>query len=248
MYTPVVAQVVQSYTTDGTIAASTAKGTVYLHFVKLDATGTVGGTPVRAIGSGEQIRTFPLGGQSPDGGVSDGSGRLATLKSGANQNVMDWSLLLAGVLQSDGSTAPAGKYQAATKNFYAASGFEAIYGVSGGGPAFMYDGIKTSTTGTTVPGNFTRILTGLALDQETPRSVATHQGHLYLGYYSGIVQQSNLDNVLYFDPSLGLGGAQGYGMSDRVTGMATVNGDTLAVWTQKSVQVIQGQVNVGNAV
>src|SRR5262249_12977760 len=34
---------------------------------------------------------------------------------------------------------------------------------------------------------------------------------------------------------------------DRVTGIASINGDSMAVWTQSTVQMIQGQVSSGNA-
>lgn len=162
---------VQNYKQSGDTVTSNAAGTLYIQFIAAD--GTVGGTPIRAIGASEKIRTFPASAQAPDGGVLDGSTLLANTAGGNNMNVMDWSALLAGVAQPDGSIAPASKYQSITKNFYGSSGYEAIYGVSGGGPAFYYDGIK-STSAKGVPGNFCRILTGLAPNLETPRSVTAH--------------------------------------------------------------------------
>lgn len=244
-YQPVVAQVVQFYKQSGNTISSNAAGTVYIHFVQAD--GTIGGPPSRPIGSGEIIRTYPGSGQAPDNGVADGSTLLANSASAATLNMMDWSALLAGATQSDGSIAPASKYQSITKNFYASTGYDAIYGVSGAGPAFYFDGIKVNARNATIPGNFARILTGYSADKEMPRSATAHQGHLMLGYLAGTVQQSDSANVLVYDPTLGNRDATEYGFSDRVTGMASINGDSLAVWTQTTVQMIQGQVNAGNA-
>ena len=180
------AQVVQHYQQGGSLASSTASGTLYIQFI--NASGTVGGTPTRPVGSGETIRTYPTNGATPDGGAADGSTLLATSASTALMNVMDWSATLTGAPQPDGSTSPPSKYQSVTKNFYASSGLEAIYGVSGGGPAFYYSGIKLDASGNVVPGNFARILTGLPLQFETPRGIEAHQGHIMLAYYAGVVQ------------------------------------------------------------
>jgi hypothetical protein len=160
---------------------------------------------------------------------------------------MDWGALLAGATQSDGSIAPPSKYQSITKNFYASTGYDAIFGVSGGGPGFYYDGVKVNASNVSVPGNFSRILTGYAADKDKPRSVEAHQNHLMYGYLAGTVQQSDSANVLVFDPTLGNRDATEYGFSDRVTGIRSINGDSMAVWTQSTVQMIQGQVDAGNA-
>jgi hypothetical protein len=244
-YQPVVAHVVQFYKQSGSNASSNAAGTVYLQFVQPD--GTVGGPPSRAIGAGEAIRTFPSSAQAPDGGAADGTTHLSDTSSGATLNVMDWGALLAGATQSDGSIAPPSKYQSITKNFYASTGYDAIFGVSGGGPGFYYDGVKVNASNVSVPGNFSRILTGYAADKDKPRSVEAHQNHLMYGYLAGTVQQSDSANVLVFDPTLGNRDATEYGFSDRVTGIRSINGDSMAVWTQSTVQMIQGQVDAGNA-
>lgn len=156
---PVHAQIVKHYRLSGTNGASTAAGSVYLQFIQ--SNGAVGGPPARAIAASEQIRSWPGGNVQADGGVLDSSIQYALTSSTHNQNTMDWSALLAGVGQPDGSTAPASKYQSVTKNFYASTGLEGIYGVSGGGPAFYYDGVKADASGNSVVGNFSRILTGL---------------------------------------------------------------------------------------
>jgi len=236
------AQVVMHYQQGGDLSLGSATGTLYFQFIQSD--GTVGGIPPRPIGSDEQIRTWPANGNTPDGGMADGSTLLALTSVAADMNVMDWSALLTGAPQPDGSMAPASKYQSVSKNFYASSGLDAIYGVSGGGPAFYYDGIKTGSTGNIIPGNFSRILTGLPLQFETPRSVEAHQGHIFLGYYSGVIEWSNAVNVLSFDPALYDGTAGTNGFGERVIGIKSINGDSLCVWTQSTIQMMQGNFNV----
>src|SRR5262249_51205948 len=150
------ARTVQHYQQGGDLTADSATGTLYFEFES--ASGVIG-PPSRTIGTGEIIRTYPGNGAVADGGVADDSTYLATAASAANENVMDWSALLSNAPQPDGTLAPPSKYQSATKNFFASSGLEAIYGVSGGGPAFYFDGIKFDSSGTVIPGNFSRILT-----------------------------------------------------------------------------------------
>ena len=241
-YQPVLARVVMHYEQNGDISTSNAAGTLYFQFIQPD--GTIGGLPVRPVGSDEHIRTLPTGGRAPDGGANDGSTLIADTATAAAINVMDWSALLQGQLQPDGTNAPPSKYQSVTDNFYASTGLNAIYGVSGGGPAFYYDGIKRLSNGNVTPGNFSRILTGLPLQFETPRSVVSHQGVIILGYYSGVIQWSNNQNVLSFDPTLNGQTAGNDGFGSRIMGMASINGDSLCVWTPSKVQMMQGNFNI----
>lgn len=88
------AQIVQHYQQGGSLPSSSASGTLYIQFIS--ASGTVGGTPSRTVGSGETIRTYPQNGATPDGGAADGSTLLATSASVADLNVMDWSATLTG--------------------------------------------------------------------------------------------------------------------------------------------------------
>ena len=236
----VKAQVVMHYQQGGSLSTSNATGTLYFHFIQSD--GTVGGIPSRPIGSDEQIRTLPANGATPDGGSTDGSTLLAVTATAADMNAMDHSALLAGAPQPDGSTAPPSKYQSVTKNFYASAALEAIYGVSGGGPAFYFDGVKTDASGTTIPGNFSRILTGLPLRFETPRGIAAHQGKLVLTYYSGVMQAGNSENVLSFDPTLYDRTAFDLGIGEHVTGVASVNGDVLAIGGVATIYMLQGNL------
>lgn len=216
--TAVVADVVQSYLTSGTVAGMDAKGHLFL----------MADTPSRAVGADEQIRTYPLPGVTP-AGPGDGSVLIAMTENSLTKNVMDWSSLL----NNQGSDPGANKYQYDTGNFTAVAGFEAIYGVSGCGPAFMYDGYA-----------FTRMYTGIgAEDEDTPRHVRVHQGRLFLGYESGTIVFSDANNPLSYDAAIGTAGF--IPITSPIRGLMKLNGDTLAQMTQTGVTMIQGDVSKG---
>lgn len=227
--TAVKANVVQHYKSTGNVQTSDAAGVLYFQFVQAD--GTIGGQPSRPIGGNEDIRTYPVAGIFPDISNYTNDTLLANTSAIASMNVMDWSSLIAAPPLQDGTSAPPSKYQYVAKNFYASTGFDALYGVSGAGPAFYYDGINSS-----------RIQTGLTGVLESPRHITEHQGHIVLGYYSGITEWSNSDNVLTFDPVLNSRDAGGQGFGEAIRGMHSMNGDALAVWTRTTVKMIQGQL------
>ena len=217
--TAVVADVVQSYLTSGTVSGSDAKGHLFL----------MGDTPSRLVGADEEIRTYPAPGFTPDGGASDGSQLIAMSENSLTRNVMDWSTLL----NNQGQDPNQSKYQYDIGNFTAVAGFEAIYGVSGAGPAFMYDGYA-----------FTRMYTGIgAEDEDTPRHVKVHQGRLFLGYESGTVVFSDANNPLSYDAAIGTAGF--IPITSPIRGLMKLNGDTLAQMTQNGVTMIQGDVSQG---
>ena len=213
--TAVLAEVVMPYQTSGSVAMSTAKGHLFLMNVGTN----------RPVEADEEIRTYPGPGVTPDGGA-DGSTLIAMTENSMTKNVMDWGALLTG----QGKQPIKAKYQYVTGNFYAAADFDAIYGVSGCGPAFMYDGFA-----------FTRIYTGTPEQDDIPRHACIHQSRLFLGYRSGSVQFSVAGNPLSFDP-LQFAGEIGVGAAVR--GLMELNGDTLAEMTQKGVSMIQGDVGL----
>lgn len=182
----------------------------------------------RPVLANEEIRSLPAAGVTPDGGATDGSTLIALTAVSMEKNVMDWS----GLLTGDGREPNRSKYQYDVSNFYAAADFDAIYGVSGAGPAFMYDGIA-----------FTRILTGTPLQDDKPRHVRVHQSRLFLGYPSGSVQYSEPGDPLTFDALTGTSGEISVGAAVR--GLMQLSGDALAIIHQKGVSMIQGDVGLG---
>lgn len=213
--TAVTAEVVQSYKSSGIIGAigNEAKGTLFLMNVGTN----------RPVGADEMIRTMPPDiATAPDGGAADGSQLIATSETAMAKNVMDWSSLL---------TARGSKYQYDTHNFYAAADFDAIYGVSGAGPAFMYDDYA-----------FCRIYTGTPAEYELPRHVIAHQQRVFLGYKSGQYMWTEPGEPLVFNAVEGTSAEDGVGSAIR--GFMTLNGDTLAIFNQRGVNMIQGDVGL----
>lgn len=206
----VISEVVSSYKTSGSIDTQNAAGHLFL--MNYDHS--------RQVGENEEIRTYPGPGVVPDGGASDGSLLIATTSTAVKRNVLDSSSAIA---------AQESKYQSVTGNFYATVGFEAIYGVTGAGPAWMYDGYA-----------FSRVYTGLSDSDEMPRHVAIHQARLVLGYAAGTIQFSSPGLPLTFDP---LNFAGEIGLASKVNGMYPLNGDSLSVFLQGGVAVVQGDLS-----
>ena len=80
------------------------------------------------------------------------------------------------------------------------------------------------------------ISTGLKPVEEIPRHAAYFQNQLFLGYAIGIVQASDVGQILQF--SGGEAGAIENGVSDRVTGLLPLKGQALAVFTERSIRAI----------
>lgn len=205
--TDVSANIVGQWVRDGSLLLSTGVGTLQVY--NLEAEGA--GTRV-TIQDGDEIRTAP-GGAGDKLGEVDGDpygSRLASLSQ---------------VLYNKS------RYQAITANYYAREDWDAIYGVSGAGRAFVYDG-----------DFFRNVFTGLADDIDKPRHVAYHHGHLALGYAAGVVQMSAAGNPEdYYTP----GAFSEKGVGDRITGLLPMNGTTLGVFCEGSVWGIVG-TNVGD--
>lgn len=181
-----------------------------------DAAGTMQVTNVqpyltanrRAIMAGDEIRTDP-----------NGAGLLV-----ATVGIDD--MAFNGLDTLDELQDHTSRYEIITANFYADAEFEAMYGVSGAGRAFSWDGFY-----------FTRIYTQEDADKDMPRHILDHQFHLALGYNSGAVLLSALGNPQDFS---GVDGAAEIDTGDPVTGMIRMNGTTLGVFCKKSIQGIVG--------
>lgn len=200
--TDVSANIVGQWVKDGSLLLSTGEGTLQVY--NLEAEGA--GTRV-TIQDGDEIRTAP-GGAGDKLGDVDGPAYGSRLAS------------LSQVLYNKS------RYQAITANYYAREDWDAIYGVSGAGRAFVYDGEF-----------FRNVFTGLADDIDKPRHVAYHHGHLALGYAAGVVQMSAAGNPEdYYTP----GAFSEIGVGDRITGLLPMNGTTLGVFCEGSVWGIVG--------
>ena len=123
------------------------------------------------------------------------------------------------------------KYQMISYNFFATEEQNAIYGVSGAGLAFWYDGTALDF-----------IPTGVPLDTDKPRHIAPHENRLALGYIWGEVYVSGTDPTDFgtTSGSQGTALAASFGFGDKITGLMPISGKALAVFTESSVWALQG--------
>ena len=118
------------------------------------------------------------------------------------------------------------KYEMISYNFFASEEQNAIYGVSGAGLAFWYDG----TTLDFIP-------TGVELSKDKPRHIAPHENRLALGYIWGEVYLSGTDPLVY---GAATDLAASFGFGDKITGLMPAPGKALAVFTESSTNVLIG--------
>jgi len=195
--------VITTYTIeDGDFATSTASGTIQV------ANVTPVGSAARAMfSSGDQIRNLPAGAGVSFGSVgSDG--------------------VYAGLPSRNSLKTNESQYEFITANFYGNNDWEAIYGVSGAGRAFTYDGFF-----------FKYIFTGLNDTLDIPRHLAFHNFHLCLQYATGAVLASVTGLPESFDGTLG---AAEFDTGDAGTGLLRMNGTTLGIFGRKSIQGLNG--------
>lgn len=82
-----------------------------------------------------------------------------------------------------------------------------------------------------------RIRTGALVSADTPRHVSVHANRLCLGYGDGTVVMSVEGQPLNFS---GTDGAIVFGFGHPITGLVPLNGDTTAVFTDSTVEMLQG--------
>lgn len=205
------ADVVWYYKKKGDFTTSDAEGTLTL----------ANASHPTQIQAGMQIRT-----------ATGGTGTLYALtSSGAEMVTLDPS----GALEANGS-----QYQTVEANFYGSSASNQVFGVSGGGYAWSFDGTY-----------FIRIRTGLEAAQDKPRHVAKHLFQLALGYSHGEVILSDAGYPESYAAVFGgsspasnnsgfAGGASAVAMGDAVHGLVPLAEQSLGVFGRNYIQQIVG--------
>lgn len=117
-----------------------------------------------------------------------------------------------------------GRYETVIYNFFGVQFSRRIYGVSGVGPAFEYDG----TT-------FVPIIQGPA--GIYPKFIAAHSDHLMLGYDAGAVINSALGDPLDYTAA---NGAAEIDYGDNVTALKSLVGGALLVGCKQSTFILYG--------
>jgi len=184
-------------------------------FVTSDAEGSMSVAEISAptdIGVGMEIRSEPAG-----------AGLLiANVQSNPVYNVLPaWSAL----------KAVSSQYETIVANYYENDESEAVYGVTGAGPAFNFDGT-----------NFAWIKVPLEKRVDKPRHVAFHIQQLALGYKEG--------SVIISAPAApndfaGVDGASSWGVGDAVTGLISLSGNVLGVFSETSIRTLEGAADDG---
>ena len=127
---------------------------------------------------------------------------------------------------SDELIAEGSQFQVITANYYENDESEAVYGVTGAGPAFSYDGTS-----------FSYLRAPLSASVDKPRHIAFHDNRLALGYPTGHVILSSIGVPNDFSA---VNSASSWGVGDRVTGLISLAGTVLGVFSESSIRSLEG--------
>lgn len=121
---------------------------------------------------------------------------------------------------------PLGRYECVEHNFFGASNLKRIYGVSGKGRGFEWDGTV-----------FVPINTGLSDALDKPLHVAAHKNHLFFSFAGGSIQFSGVGDPYAWSVILGAGEI---GLGEEVTAMLASVSSVLAIYGRRKVAVLYG--------
>lgn len=161
----------------------------------------------RLIDVGDQIRT-----------AAAGAGDLIAIVASR-----DRPIFLPGQLELDNNRS---RYETIQANFYGQDKFDAVYGVSGAGPAFCFDGI-----------NVIKIRSPLSPQDDLPRHVAKHGTSLALGYFGGAILLTAPGNPFETRGDLG---ATALEVGDRIMALTPMSGDALGILCQSMAVLLRG--------
>ena len=119
---------------------------------------------------------------------------------------------------------PESRFQFVNHNFFGQAGQERMYGVSGSGPCFEFDG-----------RTYISIFTGV--DDDRPILVAAHEKHLFLAYKWGSIQISGLGRPRSFRA---IDGAAEKAIGDEVTGMLSGFKGIMILTGRNRTEVLRG--------
>lgn len=161
----------------------------------------------RLVDVGDEIRSGP-------NGTGDLWGKVAA------RDVPIW---MSGQSELDNNRA---RYQFERTNFFGQDEFEAVFGVSGAGPAFSFDGTRCIRIRSTLPP-----------ESDLPRHIARHGDMLVLGFFAGAIVLTPPGRPF---ETRGEEGATGIEVGDRLTALVPLAGDALGIVCQSLTQVLRG--------
>jgi hypothetical protein len=210
--TDVLVKVVHYSVDKGKFADQTAVGVLTAWIGDTEAAGTAAGK-IRRIGAGNEIRT------AASTGANVANGNLL-----AYTTAEDYPVSFPPSLALDNASS---RYEVIDANFWDTPDGRAAYIVNGVEFASMFDGVY-----------HVRIRCGRPTADDNPRHVASHLGVLHLGYASGSVAFTAFQHPLSFLALPLISGVYNFG--EPITGMLTLNGSTLGVWTDRATRGLQG--------
>lgn len=167
----------------------------------------VNSAKTRLIGIGEQIRT-----------AAAGAGDLLALTASRDRPVF-----LPGQVDIDHNRS---RYLFKQANFFGQDKYDCIYGVSGAGPAFAFDG-----------ESILKIRSPLQPHNDVPRHIAKHGNSLVLGYFGGALLVTAPGNPF---ETRGDQGASALETGDRIMALAEMPGDALGIICQSQTVLLRG--------
>lgn len=118
------------------------------------------------------------------------------------------------------------RYEFKLANFYADPDAQMLWGVNGSEFGFMWDGQYS-----------VRVRTGRRTDLDKPRHLVPHLGYMFWGFDSGDIINSATFRPVTCDTSQG---TYLRNVGEPIMGLATFNGQTLGVLTDKTTRAYQG--------
>lgn len=170
-------------------------------------TADVNSEKTRLVNIGEQIRTAAAGG-----------GTLLALTASRDKPVF-----LPGQVDIDHNRS---RYQFLQANFFGQDSFDAIYGVSGAGPSFSFDG-----------EHILKNRSPLQPYNDIPRHIAKHGDSLVLGFFGGALLVSRPGNPR---ETRAEEGASALETGDRIMALSEMAGDALGIICQSSTFLLRG--------
>ena len=154
-----------------------------------------------------------------------GSGRFAanaTVTGGTGGGAVTLSAIPAEQTVGTGE-----EFRFVNHNFFGLDGRERMYGLSGQGRPFEFDGTM-----------FLELYTGVPLATASPHRLAAHENFLWVGYPQGSITYSNIGNPRVFDAAVG--GAGEITIGDRLTELLPGYRNTLFLFGRNSTKYAVG--------
>ena len=117
-----------------------------------------------------------------------------------------------------------GRYEFVNHNFFGAQSLYAMYGVSGVGKAFRFDGTV-----------YVPINSGMPVD--TPNHISAHRNHLFLSFPGGSLQNSGTAKPMVWTA---ITGAAENALGEEITGLQSDFAQTLTIFGRNSVAILYG--------